>query len=297
MEKISIKIEKATKLKKKVVVQIKGGLGNQLFQWAHGYSVAKETNSNLYLDFSFYESKKNGSYNDDRDMELSFLENTISGYQRTPFLVRVLYFFVYNWRKIFNRLFLKNKENGSDFLIKWRGDIFLFGYWQTPNAWGGYFDDVINEIHNSIIKVNQSKNDIHQRYNYGIHIRRGDYENDINKLTLGLLDIEYFRRVLVEVDCESVLVFTDDIVNVKNSLESLGLGIDFHYHESGSGLEVLLGMFLCRNLVLSNSTLSWWGGVLTGASVIAPNPWYQNLNTDLSLLPRQWDRQKAIFLD
>ena len=47
-------------MKKKIIVQISEGLGNQLFMYAHAYSMAKKLNYELLIDNkSGYSSKKN----------------------------------------------------------------------------------------------------------------------------------------------------------------------------------------------------------------------------------------------
>ena len=37
---------------KKIILRVKGGLGNQLFIYAFGYSLAKKNNYDLYLDYT-----------------------------------------------------------------------------------------------------------------------------------------------------------------------------------------------------------------------------------------------------
>ena len=47
-------------MKKKIIVQIAEGLGNQLFMYAHAYSMAKKLNYELFIDNkSGYSFKKN----------------------------------------------------------------------------------------------------------------------------------------------------------------------------------------------------------------------------------------------
>ena len=47
-------------MKKKIVVEIAEGLGNQLFMYAHAYSMAKKLNYELFVDNkSGYSLKKN----------------------------------------------------------------------------------------------------------------------------------------------------------------------------------------------------------------------------------------------
>lgn len=41
-----------------LIIRVKGGLGNQLFQYATGYAVAKRMNTDLRIDKSFYSTQK-----------------------------------------------------------------------------------------------------------------------------------------------------------------------------------------------------------------------------------------------
>jgi len=41
-----------------IIVKIKGGLGNQLFQYATARSLAMKLNRDLFLDLSFFEDKR-----------------------------------------------------------------------------------------------------------------------------------------------------------------------------------------------------------------------------------------------
>ena len=47
-------------MKNKLIVEISEGLGNQLFMYAHAYSLSKKLNCKLYIDdTSGYYQKKN----------------------------------------------------------------------------------------------------------------------------------------------------------------------------------------------------------------------------------------------
>jgi hypothetical protein len=104
-----------------------------------------------------------------------------------------------------------------------------------------------------------------------LHIRRGDFIH--NKDTVGLLTVDYFSDQ-VEKD-EKVIIFTDarseDPEILSNFPNSLVLGADSLDTWSSFSLLSHAGQ-----LVGSNSTFSWWAGVISlmrGGTVIAPQPW------------------------
>ena len=47
-----------------IVVKIQGGLGNQMFQYAHGRFLSEKFNLDLKLDTSFYDNYDNKSQNE-----------------------------------------------------------------------------------------------------------------------------------------------------------------------------------------------------------------------------------------
>jgi hypothetical protein len=54
-------------------------------------------------------------------------------------------------------------------------------------------------------------------------------------------------------------------------------------------------MRMCKNFVISNSTLSWWAAQLSYHDyplVVAPHPWYRSKSEDLDFIPKNWVRIK-----
>lgn len=56
-----------------VIIRIKGGLGNQLFQYASAFSLAKRLNTELKLDASFYPQQTLRGFKFDK-LEVDFRE-------------------------------------------------------------------------------------------------------------------------------------------------------------------------------------------------------------------------------
>jgi hypothetical protein len=118
-----------------------------------------------------------------------------------------------------------------------------------------------------------------------MHIRRGDYLE--NSKTLGVLSKDYFKRNALK---EMPTIITTDTFN------DLGFFEDFSdllllNHYDINPIQAISLMSYSSRLIMSNSTLSWWGSRLTlenGGTVIAPFPWFfsaenneRNILTDL----------------
>ena len=53
-----------------IVVRLKGGLGNQLFQYAFGYVLAQRNHDNLKMDIEWFDTEGNVSWLAKRSYEL-----------------------------------------------------------------------------------------------------------------------------------------------------------------------------------------------------------------------------------
>jgi hypothetical protein len=132
-----------------------------------------------------------------------------------------------------------------------------------------------------------------------IHVRRGDYLNAKNARVYELQDANYYRRA-VEAICESMpdpffYVFSDDESWCRNNLAFLRPRVAFvpsdahiaGYKASGH----LRLMAACKGHVISNSTYSWWGAWLDNDPVItvAPKHWFRKQERNAcSPIPPDW---------
>lgn len=144
-----------------------------------------------------------------------------------------------------------------------------------------------------------------------IHVRRGDYLANASFLTLGM---DYYNEAIAEVEahCPGVqfVVFSDDIGWCKRNFT----GAKFTFSEGLSDIEDLALMTRCNHFIMSASTFSWWGAWLgekdllqnqkssepsdfplkgtspTRSLVIAPDTWFGPAMTydTRDVIPERW---------
>ena len=271
-----------------VRVLLFGGLGNQLFQYAHGCKVAEDTGAELQLDLRGLPSRGQQKGSDIRRLDIPY-SNVKSGFTYLNPM----------WKLFLLKSYRRRPSPVSDYLLgvstpnRKRGRAssasILADYYHTPDALTHFKGALPLEF------AAETPNEVSELENYvsspntiTVHHRLGDTIG--LKQTRGLLGPGYFKdsiRIL-EANTETsprVVIFTDDIKNSKSLLGTYLRGIDVSWlPPTLDAAEVLYLMSRASNLVLSNSTLSWWAGAAgTHDAVVAPSAWNRAGDNSLNL--------------
>jgi hypothetical protein len=288
-----------------VISQLKGGLGNQLFQYAAGISLARNTNSLFKLDLSWYkrtfsstETLRNIDICDfsitaqvANNLEISALKYPYGIFSKLArgFQKKVLKRYYVDWHPE---------------ILTQAGNVYLDGYFQTEK----YFKSDLNVIFSEFtlkerfldriqpfeVLIRQSSPSV------SIHIRRGDYANDSKTSRLFLVcDASYYQRAIIDMsnrvpNCH-FFIFSDDIEWVKQNLV-FPPSATFISSEKGdpntlSSSQELVLISRCNHHILSNSSFSWWGAYLNQSVskiVLAPDKWNNQYINQPNILPDGW---------
>jgi len=285
-----------------IIIKLKGGLGNQMFQYAFGRKLSLKLNTELALDI-------------DEDTELKGLKQDIV----RPFLLNRFNIKakiatskeITKIRKPF-RLYLakllrklKNynyyKFDPQTFNIK--DNSYLEGHWWQSEQ---YFKDIRSQIIEDFTLSKDLSTDSEKiaesirqtQSSVSLHIRRGDYANDPTTLAYhGLASIEYYKKAIDMIqekkDHPVFYIFSDDIEWVKENfpLPSLSQIVS---DKNIPEYEELALMSLCKDHIIANSSFSWWGAWLgqdKDKLVIAPSQWITDKTIDTSdIYPPEWIR-------
>lgn len=287
-----------------VVTELKGGLGNQLFQYAAGLSLSQRLETRLLLDCSFLESSRQSADTTYRVYELDKFQVTepqANEWVLAKFTPHSL------WQRALHLLVsgLVKEEKSFAFdtsFFSQKGDIYLRGYWQSER----YFQSIESllrerlSFRNELRHLNKEWADrIKSSHSVSIHIRRGDYVSDpkINSYH-GALSIDYYLNGVAEivsrVPTAHFFVFSDDVPWAKDHLQ-LGAPCEFITGNSGTqAWEDLKLMSLCQHHIIANSSFSWWGAWLNPSKekiVVCPREWFADKSIDTSdLIPTAWIR-------
>ena len=281
-----------------MVVQISGGIGNQLFQYYAGYCAAIKNNRTLILD-DF--RMKEGSYYSNRikaEMQITGIRGLLglrAEFSKDNTITRILSknkismnIPVYR-RRILVKDFSPNGEIGteltSDYLdffdlsipeIRVRGNLQSLQIAQEAIVFGAASTLEIPLVRDSVREILR-QSAISKPI--GIHLRLKDYFGSPQELVLGS---KYYEDAIAHIKGlipnSPLWLFTDDInLAMKLLPETIRFGISQVVDPKDfSDVETLLIMSRCEGLVIANSTFSFWAAFFQKSQiVVAPNPWFK----------------------
>jgi hypothetical protein len=292
-----------------VTIILRGGLGNQLFQYATGRAHSLRTDSDLYIDTSQFNRNlgpdvaKQSLHLDTFDLPVESVQEPskdglnwkISGKIRRVVAIAAPQLAIY----LFN-LYVENRSLMFDSnVINLPGDVTLDGYWQSEQ----YFDDFTETLRREISVCNPLRGENSRWYerisntdSISVHVRRGDY------VSLGReLPQIYYRNALDhiyrETEATSIFFFSDDMSWIRDHIQKLlpeSIEFNINYIECNDGetaYEDLRLMRSCDYHIIANSTFSWWGAWLdceNDTTIIAPDYWIREPVDKLDIIPNRW---------
>lgn len=281
----------------RIIIRLTGGVGNQLFQYAFGRVQSLYDSRKLILDKRSYYLRK------ERELGRRFALDQFRIVATDPSIADALYIRLINMRfigrivRMLSWSCVKEETFEHDKYKLMHACPYVTGYWQSYK----FFDDHRELIRSDLtFKTSVDNEPLAQMIREAgesavmLHIRRGDYLNDINHYVLGF---EYYQRAvshLLSNHCSdlTIFVFTDDPEWARQNVSFEGVKViiadDFR---DNPDLDLQL-MSLCHHHVLANSSFSWWSRYLSRDKgiCITPRDWHiPGSNKELAdLLPPHW---------
>lgn len=294
----------------KKIVKLNGGLGNQMFQYAFAYVLSKKFESEILLDFTWFEAVKTHENVMPRGFELSHfntdykiatdedLKQIIDEDSRSK-LQKVLWTLLKTKKHKPEKNIARQKSAykfEKDFFTN--PDYYYYdGYFQNEKYFKDYREEILKSfsLKDSLDEKNQSVLELVKSLNsVSIHVRRGDYVtlSSANKHH-GLCSLEYYEKAIAyiakKVKNTHFFLFSDD---VKWVVENLKIDypytvIDFNQNKSHLDMELMKN---CKHNIIANSSFSWWAAWLNenpDKIVISPKNWI-TVNQKCDIMPKEW---------
>jgi len=287
-----------------IVVRIYGGLGNQMFQYAASKALAAYYNVPLKLDLRWMCRYRHREFLLDRfsiSMEeptwLDCLKFTWFPFQRHPF-----FFYMKLIQKLNPMLYMEQLLPYNPGFWNLGRDCFLLGYFQSEKYFADYSDLIKKEFSytpdlslytTEVIKA------IRARGSTAIQFRRGDYvTNSAANRSIGICPMKFYDRAIAYIESRQkqfhLVVFSDEIEWCKENVRYDNAV--FAERKGGTPLDDMFIAAQCDNIILANSTFSWWCAWLNqnpNKIVVAPKQWFRDpeLNRQTcDLIPEDWTK-------
>lgn len=286
------------------IVKYIGGLGNQMFIYAFSVALRETFRQEILVDTHYYKSRNfHNGLEIERIFGIHLTEAKLSD------KLKMSWYFPNYWidyhllgklpaRKNTVRELSGQKVNLE--LLEDSSDKFYDGYWQSYQYFDSYRDVILKEFTFPNISIEDKLNfELNERLNneensVGIHIRRGDYLK--NWKYRGLCGIDYYQKaiayILEHIKSPKFFLFSDDIDWVKENISPLLKGYDVTFvnwnHSINSYKDMQL-MAMCKNLIIANSSFSWWATYLNQNNpiVVAPEKWINSF-MDFRIQYKDW---------
>jgi hypothetical protein len=282
-----------------ISTRIRGGLGNQLFQYCAGRALALRLGVPLSLDLRDFDGANA------RRVGLNHFDIATVPAERLP-AARAD-----GVRRAVGKLLrggnlrgYREKTLAYDLNFEFLGDdTLLKGYWQSERYFQGFETQIRRDL--QIVTPASAQNlamleDIGGGLAVSLHIRRGDYvSNEKYNAAHGISDLDYYARaaafVAERLGAKPVFyAFSDDPDWVRDHLKLPFEVRVVDHNGDGANYEDLRLMAACQHHIVANSSFSWWGAWLNPGRqklVVAPTRWFADPKTDNpDIVPADWHR-------
>lgn len=296
---------------KKIIVRIKGGLGNQLFHYAFAKRLAIYNNCPLIIDNQTSFLKYDYLYNRKYNLNNFLIEDKTANKKERlePFekLRRNLLLYYSELKNFNNKIIYDSKHLEFDkrFLnLKINKTIILDGNWQSEQ----YFKDSESEIRKNLefknidkLKQNKYYFEIMKENSVGLHLRSHGYKEPSTDSKFNA-DKEYYKNAIEYINSQiskpHFYIFSDGRTKIDKFVELSNL--NFTIVNSDNSLDSPINDFFllsnCKFFIIAASTFSWWAAWLSknkNKIIISPNVIQTEINKTSAwgfegLIPKEW---------
>ena len=294
------------------VVKFKGGLGNQMFQYAFAKLIQKKTGEEVKLDYSAYGDLKNDSVRVPRVAKFNLsldaaTQNEIDELCKfshkgnsQSFMYRVKIYA----EKTFNKDYIWEASrayvNPDTILDRHYFD----GYWQSFR----YVDEIFEQLRTDFTpkaslseKTLATQEKMLSENSVFIGVRKGDYTTNKKAMNhFGSFSSQYYvdamDYIAERVEAPVFYVFSNDVEWCKKNIDWGKHNVIYREPEDQTDdFEELMLMASCKHSVIVNSSYHWWGARLNDNNekiVCCPDKWFFD-DKPIDIIPDNWVRIKT----
>ncbi len=300
-----------------IIINLKGGLGNQMFQYALGYCLSKKKEVPLLFDLrlmnehkinpsprnvprdfdlDIFNIKKKVAKKSDLFMTLQFFDNYRLRKYISIILGNLNLFCFYEKNRIFNKKILNNNNK----------NLYLDGLWQSEKYFKDYRKDIL-KLYNFDSLANKNENTsflnkIDFNNSVCLNVRRADFliNPEHNVVTL-----DYYKNAISEIEKKinsgniNYYIFSDDIEWCKKNFKFIKTKHFVEHAYAGYKFYNYLYLMSCfKFFIIPNSTFAWWAAWLSTKEnkvVMVPERWSGLISENLiDIVPPSWFKIKFL---
>lgn len=278
------------------MVNIIGGLGNQMFQYAFAYSISKKTNQAFELDITdfntYWHPYKLDAYWHLYQLNAFQIEGNFTSrrikLKKINLLNKVIGRLKIIKRKLLTKGYYQELHHNFDKnVFNIQGNTYFVGYWQSERYFKEYRGELLKQFMLKSPLQAQSqkyKKEILSSNAVSLHVRRGDYvENESINAFHGTCPLRYYqksvKRITQSISEAYFYIFSDDLTWAEDNFDFIKNKIFVKLSKDVPDCEEMHLMSLCRHNIIANSSFSWWGAWLNNNPekiVIAPKKWFSD---------------------
>ena len=296
-------------MKKKIIVKISEGLGNQLFMYANAYAISKKFNLHLSIDpySGFYKNNLRSYMLDNFNISSDIApSNWIFSNNYRNFIKKIkikIDLFKQNKSFFFEK---RNKDKTTQYnqfnLNKLNKIFYVDGNFESEKYFIDYRNDLLNIFslkkkfyNNEYLKIINNYNVVSicvrqhrfsERVNNKFNIESINKSNEFVTSTVDYIyrSIEFIKT---KIDKPKFLLWSNDFTGLDKYFSTK----DFQYVENSED-KTINDFFLltqCKNFIVGPSTFNWWGAWLSDKkNKICIRPKNINPSNNKNFWPENW---------
>jgi len=254
-----------------IIINLTGGLGNQMFQYAFGRYLSIKHKTELKYHFT------NALFNTQRGFALDIFniqateatrkDLEMFGIMQNIYFNRILYLLDDRYHIQFNSHIVTDRfpYTFNGLFRNTSNNAYLQGYWADERYFEGIekflhedftLKDKLDVMNQKIIEQMKKTNSV------SIHVRRGDYitnKANIPKFLGASYYLDAIKKIEKKEENPFYFIFSDDIAWCRKQFTQLN-NVLFVSHNTGiNSYKDMILMSNCKHNIIANSTFSLWG--------------------------------------